>query len=986
MKNICLLRYILVLTAGLFWVACKTQKETAVNRGMQNLTARYNILYNARLLLEESERNIEESYFDDFSNVLPLYRDPVMAEGGRSAEAANLDSAIRKGTTIANEKAQSSYVDDAYYVIGKANFLKANYYDAAEFFSYVIKNYPQEKELRLSSLAWKMRALMQLNYMEDASRTLDSALRYFDPSARAATEVYAAHAQLLIKEGKEREAIDVLKKAIEGASGKKKLRWTYILAQLQERTNQQQEAFINYGRVEKSNVSFEMSFNAGLNRIRMTGEDASAKSGRIAALRSMLKSDKYREFNDQIYYRIGDLFMERQQTDEAIASYNRATRQQGGRNPVSKGLSYLKLADIYFKTGNYQKAKTYYDTTLSTLPQTYPSYEQIRVKSTNLNLLADRYGIIAREDTLQALARMGESERNQRIGELVRQQADKRVAAEEATPGPFLAGIDSPGAGQQDGKFYFNNTAAVSQGFSDFKRRWGNRPLADDWRRGRKSASDVTEAGAAPVLAADGKSSSAPLTEEDRIREFTGKVPLTSEGLRSSNERKAAAYFDIAGFYRDDLKDKKEAIETLEDLLRAVPASTFTPAAYYNLYLLYGELDKAKSEGYKSRLLSEYPASTYAKVASNPRYNRDEDERQTALNNAYKQVYDLYLARKYQEVIAEASRIENVAGSNSLSPQFAYLKALATGHTQKLPPFEQALKAIADSFSTDQLITPLVRQHLEYVGRNRNDFASRPTALLDYNPDNIFMEPEPSPLIAQVPVPLPVQPEKQAEPAPANVTASRPEKTEEAKKPASGDNKKEEPRKEEKAEPVIAVQQPKPAEEPQKQAPEKAEPVTVAQQPNRAEDPQKQAEAVAQPAGVGLAESKPSAVAARPGKTYAMPEAAEYYFAVNVSGAELDLSPSRFGIGQFNRSKFASSGIKHQLKSVNNENQLIFVGPFQSLTTARNYERSILPLMRDIMKVASERYNTFVVSKEQLDKFNSRTSIEEYAEFYKNYK
>ena len=61
----------------------------------------------------------------------------------------------------------------------------------------------------------------------------------------------------------------------------------------------------------------------------------------------------------------------------------------------SKGLSYLRLADIYFKDkADYISAKKYYDSTYE-LVANYPGYQGIKKKGDNLQLLADRYGIIS---------------------------------------------------------------------------------------------------------------------------------------------------------------------------------------------------------------------------------------------------------------------------------------------------------------------------------------------------------------------------------------------------------------------------------------------------------------------------------------------------------------------------------------------------------------------------------------------------------------
>ncbi len=48
-----------------------------------------------------------------------------------------------------------------------------------------------------------------------------------------------------------------------------RLRWTFILAQLQELNNKLGEATKNYRQIAKSNALFEMAFNASINLIRI---------------------------------------------------------------------------------------------------------------------------------------------------------------------------------------------------------------------------------------------------------------------------------------------------------------------------------------------------------------------------------------------------------------------------------------------------------------------------------------------------------------------------------------------------------------------------------------------------------------------------------------------------------------------------------------------------------------------------------------------
>lgn len=882
---------------------------------MQNLTARYNIIYNANILLEESENNIDRSYIDNYAQLLSLYKEP--SEATSATEITNLDSVIKKANTIINDKLHSNYVDDAYLLVAKSNYLKSQFYNAAEYFNYLINNYPLEKDIKQESLVWKTRALLQLENITEASNTIDTALKYIETSKENKADVYATYAQFLITTGKPAEAIPVLEKALDAGSTKRKeIRWKYVLGQLQTNNKQYAEAYENFSDVVKSNASFEMAFNANLNRIRIEDEQSGKETDRITRLKSLLRDDKNADFTDQIYYHIGNIHLERNQLQEAIQNYNTSIKEST-TNQDQKGLSYLKLADIYFNNANYVRAKAYYDSTLSTLSPKYPGYELIRKKGSNLDLLAERYRIIAREDTLQTLARLPESERDERIGELVREQTESTIAqVNQQTPvNNLIAGIDKPSAETlTEGKFYFNNSTAIGQGFSDFKRNWGNRRLEDNWRRATKTAAETTKSMSNDPDAVIGASiASAPnnVTPESVRLNYLKDLPLTEPLMRQSNQRIAEAYYDIANFYKDELKDEAVAIRTYEELLKRSPESSLTLPVYYNLYRLYQPVDIEKSNTYKDLILSKYPESAFAKVIKDPNYSRDADEKEAKLNEAYNAVFNLYTERKYNEVLPAIQRIEQLYGNNKLSPQLAYLNALAIGHTQKLPAFENVLEQLIASYPDDKIVTPLAKDHLKYIQENREQMAGRTTALIEFDPRERFFVEEP-------PVQVPKPAQQQAQTPVQKPTSVAPEK------------------------PAVAANE---------------QPAVVPQTP------------------------QPPATAQSP---FSLPGTAEYYFVVNVTDPRYNLSSSRFGIGQFNRTRYAGSSLKHQLQDASNENQLIYVGTFQNYEDVKTYESAILPLLKDIMKVPTEHYSTFVITKEGLEKLKNRQIIDSYIEFYKN--
>ena len=466
---------------------------------MQNLTAHYNILYNAKELINESERNIQLAYSDNYDRVIPVYKEPN--ESISQSEFKKLDDAILKANTIANQKSLSKYVDNAYFLIGKANHLKSNFYNAVEYFNYVYLNYPKEKEIKQASLAWKTRSLIASNRLDEAEASIDSALRYIRSEKKSVSDIYASRAQLHIYAKEDAQAITLLEKAIKSAVNKqRKIRWTYLIAQLQEINGLQNDSYLNYTRVLKSNAPFDMAFNAKLSSINLKNKLIGDTSGLTKQIAAMLKDDKNRDFTDQIFFQIANSYADANKIDKAIENYNKSI-SKSTKNVTQKGLAYLKLAELYFNQTDYVKSKAYYDSTLIALPPIYPDYALIKKKADNLEILADRLSVIAREDTLQMLAALPESDRTIKVNSLVKLEALKMQTriANKQSGGSSNNQISSTSG---DSKFYFNNSIALNQGLSDFKKRWGTRKLEDNWRRSQKTANDISN-GASPLQTPD---------------------------------------------------------------------------------------------------------------------------------------------------------------------------------------------------------------------------------------------------------------------------------------------------------------------------------------------------------------------------------------------------------------------------------------------------------------------------------------------------
>jgi tetratricopeptide (TPR) repeat protein len=927
LKQIKFLLFALILIIA----GCSLEKKSGFNRSMQNLTAHYNILFNAKEILRQKQESYETSFIDNYNEILSVYQDTTLQS---TTPDKDLEAAKLKANTIINIKEQSNYIGDAYLVLGKANYLSGNYYNAVEYFSYVIRSFPKRKDLTQEALVWKARTLMYLNQLPLAKLVIDTAIQNIDPKKRVFADIYATKLQYDINALDYTEGEEMAKQAVHFCRDKsQRLRWTFILAQLQELNNKPAEAFKNYTAIAKSNALFEMAFNASLNLIRIADAQNGVKVNRIAKLLALLKNPNNKEFKDQIYYQAAQIYLADKDIDNAIKNYKLSVRSSI-KNQNQKGLSYLRLGEIYFSNkADYLSAKKYYDSTLTSLPTNYPGYLAIQKKGTNLQLLADRLQIISREDTLQALARMDEKTRSAVIDKMVSDKILQQQAIVNAAKANSAAAAGSD-AGPRSGSFggssfYFYNANAVSQGYTDFKKKWGNRKLDDNWRRSTRGASDIANNTSAAVQGTDpdapvnqAQGGKTAFTAGSYRKDLIQGLPLTPELLAQSNLRIYNAYVDIGNFYRDLLDDKKEAIATYEIILHRFPDDPNKPAIYYNLYRLYSDLYPAKSDLYKNKLLKEYPETPFAKIISDPDFAKKLEDVNAEFTQAYNVVFDLYAHKEYKEVIACVPELLKQYPGNKLSAQLYYLRTLAEGHYEKTTPFRDSLQQIVKKFSDDKLITPLINQHLSYINANQPELLARNTVLPDNDPQ-------------EIPFTLTPELKEQAE-------FRRP------------------------------VRQAVFATEPGIRLPDKKKDA-ITMQPVQQGKP-------AQPNQPGI--NKPDGVSS----IFSMRDSTNYYFAVNVSSGTTNLSSSRFGIGQFTRANYAGKGIQHHLVPVDRDNQLIYVGKFFNLEGVKNYARDIIPLLPDIMKVPKDKYSFFIITQENLNKLADKKTLDSYIDYYeKNY-
>ena len=172
-----------------------------------------------------------------------------------------------------------------------------------------------------------------------------------------------------------------------------------------------------------------------------------------------------------------------------------------------KNNAFLKLAEISYTQQKYKDAYAFYDS-LQLADTSLGDVAQIKDRKNALAAIVSHLNIIEREDSLQAIAAMSESDRDAFLKKLSKKlRKEQGVTDDNATYGNAASNFFNTKNASSDifgnvtsvnGDWYFYNTSLKSQGYADFKRKWGKRQNADNWRTVSSGGTPVTNAFANP--------------------------------------------------------------------------------------------------------------------------------------------------------------------------------------------------------------------------------------------------------------------------------------------------------------------------------------------------------------------------------------------------------------------------------------------------------------------------------------------------------
>ena len=693
-----------------------------MSRQWQALNTRYNVYYNGDEHYKETLKAMEQAYEDDYTRLLLTHPAEARADNKlpqpsgdfkrtieKMQKAIQLHSIKKKPAKKNNSQKEKEFrardefnpfLHNAWMMLGKAQYQNGDFLGAASTFFYISKHFTWLPEIVTEARLWQARSYCAMDWDYEAENVLHL-VKEKQLTSNSLRNLYnLVEANYLIRVDKFAEAVPYLENAAKSAKGSQKNRLYFLLGQVYARLGKNKEAYIAYDKAGKgASTMYRTKFNARIKRSEVyTGSNIASE---VRSLRSLTRYERNKEFLDQIYYAIGNLYMSRKDTAEAKRNYLLAV-EKSTRNGIDKALAQLALGNIYFAEQDYVAAQPCYSQAVPQLPENYPDYATLKRRSDVLDELGVYAGNVELQDSLLTLSKMTPEEQRKVAERLVEELKKKeKEEAEAAAREEFMA--NRPDAGLTDNaaapnfqmntdkSWYFYNTMTKNAGKTEFQRKWGARRLEDDWRRRNKTtyAVDDPEDDEEDMAEENGEPMDSTATAEKKKLEdlasdphnpeyYLKQIPSTPAEIQTSNNIIQEGLYNMGVILKDKLEDYPAARREFNELDKRYPDNIYRLDAYYNMYLMaVRDNDTAQAEKWRQQIIADFPDSPYGKAMLDPDYFLKLREMHARQESLYEDAYQAYLDNKNREVHKLTEEMEKDYPLSQILPKFVFIDALA---------------------------------------------------------------------------------------------------------------------------------------------------------------------------------------------------------------------------------------------------------------------------------------------------------------------
>ncbi len=691
------------MAAVLVVTGCGTQKNTAKTRWWHAFKARYNTYYNGTLAYIDGSLEKENGNKDNFTEIIPLYT--VGNKTNRETGKSNFERAIEKcqktiklhsikRRPVWNKKRRKTEKDiewlsrreynpflwKAWMLMGRSQFHKGAFDEAASTFSYMSRLYQTQPAIYAKARAWLAKCYVEEDWLYDAEDVIRNMQR--DSIHWSAQKEWDyTYADYYIHTGDYAQAVPYLRKVIKHEMRRKqRAREWFLMGQLQAALGNDALAMKAYRRVVRQNPPYELEFNA---RIAMTEVASKGQAKKmIGKLKRMAASDKNKEYLDQVYYAIGNIYLSQRDTTNAISAYERGNAK-ATRSGIEKGVLLLRLGDLYWERERYNDAQRCYGAAIGMLDKDRKDYAQLSERSKVLDELVPFTDAVHLQDSLQELSRMDEKERNAAIDRVIdalkkkeKEERDKQ-AEQNAQETMAKNGGNNMGQNQNsnnasnsnstdkqgNGLWYFYNPLAVSQGKTAFQKLWGKRENVDNWQRVNKTvvsaigSEEMSEeqldsiAKAEAALDSIAQVTDSAQNDPHKREYYMAQIPFSDEAKAASNKIIEDGLYHSGVIFKDKLDNLTLSEKQLLRLTENYPDYEKMPDAYYHLFLLYSRKGMPTvADGYVDRLKSQFPDNDWTTLLTDPYFKENAAFGVHIEDSLYACTYEAFKAARYAEV------------------------------------------------------------------------------------------------------------------------------------------------------------------------------------------------------------------------------------------------------------------------------------------------------------------------------------------------
>lgn len=732
---------------------------------LQNTFTRYNYYFNANRKMEEAQANMIRLAKDNYEQPIPLYS--FNPDLDSATLKPDMDSIVQHASLgIQIHDPRTKWGDDLYLLLGQAYYYMGNYEQAIASFQYIVGSRQQEKKAKQknqksaaknkdeknklvdkpatglagfirhdpannAALLWLVRTYTQTGNFEMSESILDLLRSEPELPEDMKQQMAEQYAFLALRKNDINTATEQLTLVAANKDAGKTLRTraAFLNGQLLQQTGHPAEAVHQYQTVIDQHPNLDMNFYARRNiayALLATGQDADEA---LSSMKAITRDNKYAAYHSQAYYIMGQIAANNERPQQAVdyleksVRHSKATRQQ-------KALSFSALGNAYYTQHNYALAQNAYDSAaaFANAAKGDTLVAQAVKRGAALKQITQPFSVIRYQDSLLALSQLSEKDQlavvRRHIRALEKQREDSIFKAEN----PTMAAGSTSGGGSAPAalSWYFSNPAMVQNGQLEFKRKWGNRPLTDNWRRGAS-----VKGGMQPATPAAGATGNVASTEDGVELDENGipteaslyaLIPNSPEQKENAHILLQRAYVDLGKAYINLLDDYRQGRSTLDTLDQRFPAHPHKAETIYLRYqMAMRQNDLAAARTYANQLLQQYGNTQWATLVRPETGNPSEATGEMATASAgsyYEATYLLLQQRNYTQVIEHADLARARYNDPAFNNKFKIAKASAQAGLGQYDAADTLLKNFVKENPADSL-RPWAEQILFYIQQRK---------------------------------------------------------------------------------------------------------------------------------------------------------------------------------------------------------------------------------------------------------------------------